>query len=153
MTEFVYTLALEHGKYYCGMTRDLPYRIAQHWCTGQGAKWTTLHKPIRVLSVQDCPQGQGKALETACFSALCCQFGWSNCRGASWTQLEMPNAPSFIRKLEMYSPSKQDQLTADSSGKPDQPVFFATPSTGELMKHNSAGESSSLCSMVGSGEI
>ena len=46
----VYVLKLEDECYYVGITMNLNQRLAQHW-TGQGAKWTRLHKPTEVLRV------------------------------------------------------------------------------------------------------
>ena len=46
----VYVLKLENDNYYVGITYNLNLRMAQHW-TGQGAKWTKLHKPISIEKV------------------------------------------------------------------------------------------------------
>ena len=46
----VYVLELEGDNYYVGMTHNLNQRLAQHF-SGNGAKWTKLHKPISVLRV------------------------------------------------------------------------------------------------------
>jgi predicted GIY-YIG superfamily endonuclease len=43
-------LKLENDNYYVGITYNLNLRMAQHW-TGQGAKWTKLHKPISIEKV------------------------------------------------------------------------------------------------------
>lgn len=53
---WLYALKLEHGKYYVGFTaRYNPYdRIMQHVeGVGDGARWTELHKPIKVVEVRD----------------------------------------------------------------------------------------------------
>jgi predicted GIY-YIG superfamily endonuclease len=46
----VYVLALEHDKYYVGITYNFNLRIAQH-ISGSGALWTRLHKPIKVIEI------------------------------------------------------------------------------------------------------
>jgi len=46
----VYVLELEDDCWYVGITMNLNHRLSQHW-TGDGAKWTRLHKPIRVYRV------------------------------------------------------------------------------------------------------
>lgn len=46
----VYVLQLEDDCWYVGMTYQLNFRMAQHW-SGQGAIWTRLHKPIRIVDV------------------------------------------------------------------------------------------------------
>lgn len=46
----LYTLELEHGCYYVGITRfrSVQVRYQQH-ATGRGSKWTKLHLPIRII--------------------------------------------------------------------------------------------------------
>lgn len=46
----VYVLELEDDCWYVGITMNLNQRLAQHW-TGNGAKWTKLHKPVKIFSV------------------------------------------------------------------------------------------------------
>ena len=46
----IYILELEDGCYYVGQTFNLNFRLSQHY-SGQGAKWTRLHKPVSVLKV------------------------------------------------------------------------------------------------------
>ena len=47
----VYVLELEDDCYYVGITYNLNLRLSQHW-SGNGAKWTKLHKPISVILVE-----------------------------------------------------------------------------------------------------
>ena len=46
----VYVLKLEDECYYIGITMNLNQRLAQHW-SGAGAKWTRLHKPVKVAYI------------------------------------------------------------------------------------------------------
>jgi predicted GIY-YIG superfamily endonuclease len=46
----VYVLKLENENWYVGITYNLNLRMAQHW-SGNGAKWTKLHKPISIEKV------------------------------------------------------------------------------------------------------
>ena len=46
----VYVLKLENENWYVGITYNLSTRMAQHW-SGNGAKWTKLHKPISIEKV------------------------------------------------------------------------------------------------------
>ena len=46
----VYHLKLEEDKHYVGITYNLNQRYAQH-ISGDGAKWTKLHKPMDVEQV------------------------------------------------------------------------------------------------------
>ena len=47
-----YLLELENYKFYVGMTTNVKARYRKH-CSGTGAKWTKIHKPIRVMEVRD----------------------------------------------------------------------------------------------------
>lgn len=48
----VYVLKLKGGYFYIGFTRYLQLRIRQHF-NGKGAKFTKLHKPLKVVEVID----------------------------------------------------------------------------------------------------
>jgi len=45
---FVYVLLCENGSFYKGMTNDLYLRFYEHY-TGQGAKHTKTHKPVKIV--------------------------------------------------------------------------------------------------------
>lgn len=50
----VYTLELQHGKFYVGKTlQPMQDRFQQH-VQGTGAAWTRLHRPIRVMREDKC---------------------------------------------------------------------------------------------------
>ena len=46
----IYVLELEEGKIYVGITLNFNQRLAQH-LSGEGAKWTRLYKPKKVLEI------------------------------------------------------------------------------------------------------
>ena len=46
----LYVLKLEDDCYYIGMSHNLNQRWSQHW-SGNGAKWTRLHKPLEVVKI------------------------------------------------------------------------------------------------------
>ena len=50
ISPFVYVLQLEQNNYYIGITMNLNMRWAQH-CDGNGAGFTKLYKPIKILEV------------------------------------------------------------------------------------------------------
>jgi predicted GIY-YIG superfamily endonuclease len=75
----VYVLELEGDNWYIGKTHNLNVRLAQHW-SGEGAKWTKLHKPLRLSRVSMNETEQKVALD---YIAL---FGKENVRGGSWTR-------------------------------------------------------------------
>ena len=77
----VYTLELENGCYYVGWSKcfeSLGFRLGHHF-TGQGAAWTKLHQPCRVISVE---LGD-KNLERDTTLKLASQHTWEKVRGGS----------------------------------------------------------------------
>ena len=47
----LYLLELAHGKFYVGQASDPVFRFKEH-LAGTVAKWTRLHKPVRIRKVQ-----------------------------------------------------------------------------------------------------
>lgn len=47
---WIYTLLLSDNYFYVGFTENLSQRMEQHF-SGEGAKWTQLHKPIKIIEV------------------------------------------------------------------------------------------------------
>ena len=47
---FIYILQLEKGKYYIGKINNLQFRLESHF-NSNGAEWTKLYKPVRVLEL------------------------------------------------------------------------------------------------------
>ena len=81
----VYVLELENDKYYVGVTTNLNLRYCQHVTGRGGAKWTRLHKPLRILSVEvgDRKVEREKTLE------MMREHGWQNVRGGGWSQVNL----------------------------------------------------------------
>jgi len=75
----VYVLKLEDDCYYVGITMNLNQRLSQHW-TGQGAKWTRLHKPVDVMRVVY--QGNEQAITNEMIAV----YGRDAVRGGSHTK-------------------------------------------------------------------
>ena len=145
----MYVLELEKGNYYVGHTKDLPTRIAQHFL-GQGANWTKLHRPLRVLSVTP----GSRDLETAQFAALCCQKTWQKCRGAGWCIVEMTGPPPFLKKAEQWSASKSGSKPqapqAGSSTQAHASVPMCTARVGEFVEDHKSPERGPLSRIQGS---
>ena len=88
----VYVLELEGGRYYCGISgANLHARLATHFC-GKGSRWTKLHKPVRIHSVQ----WGGTGVERQVTIDLCREFGPSKVRGSDWCNLLKP--PPFPKR-------------------------------------------------------
>lgn len=84
--KFTYTLELRDGKYYVGQTWNLNHRFAEH-VQGQGAKWTRLHRPIRIVRVEVGDVERETTLD------LMREKGWQNVRGGPWCKINMPAPP------------------------------------------------------------
>ena len=52
MPYYVYILLCKDGSYYTGYARDVKSRLEQHR-KGQGARYTRMHKPERVVYVEE----------------------------------------------------------------------------------------------------
>ena len=75
----VYVLELEDDCWYVGITMNLNQRLSQHW-SGQGAKWTRLHKPDKVAFIKY------MGCEQEIVEEMIAQHGRELVRGGSWTR-------------------------------------------------------------------
>ena len=103
---FVYVLACADLCWYVGYSADanIQTRIASHFL-GAGSKWTQLHRPLSVISVQP----GDTLLETCVTIALMCQHGWERVRGGSYCTIEMTKPPACINKATHYASFKTQQ--------------------------------------------
>ncbi len=79
----VYVLKLEQDNWYVGITYNLNLRMAQHW-TGQGAKWTQLHKPISIEAVH---YPASKEMENRITTEYMEKYGGDKVRGGSYCRV------------------------------------------------------------------
>ena len=75
----VYVLKCAEDKIYVGKTHNLNLRLSLHW-SGQGAKWTRLYPPKKLLRVI-LDETEEKVTQD-----YICLFGAKNVRGGSWTK-------------------------------------------------------------------
>jgi len=54
MKYYVYILLCENGSYYTGYTKNVESRFKQHK-KGLGARYTRMHKPKKIVYVEECP--------------------------------------------------------------------------------------------------
>lgn len=76
----LYVLALADEKYYIGITKNLHNRFQQH-LDGNGAKWTTLYKPINII---ESFQTTDKADEDKYTLKYMKKYGIDNVRGGTF---------------------------------------------------------------------
>jgi len=88
----LYVLELEHKKYYVGITYNLNLRYAQHM-TGNGSKWTKLHKPIRIKKVIAEANMDLERMVTIHYMK---KFGYQNVRGSCYSKIIMNKPPKEL---------------------------------------------------------
>lgn len=80
----IYTLELEHGKYYVGRSTFPKKRILAHFTTN-GSEWTKLHPPVRVIS-----QILGDEFDEEKHTLIAMNtYGVDNVRGGSYCTLTL----------------------------------------------------------------
>jgi predicted GIY-YIG superfamily endonuclease len=85
MSAYVYTLNLEKGRKYVGMTSNINRRLDQHF-NGDGAKWTQKYLPVSVNSIQKVSSvDYAKKLETKIYHNMKDYHGTEKVRGAGHT--------------------------------------------------------------------
>ena len=78
----IYVLECEGGKFYVGKTGDGERRLKQH-ISGQGAQWTKMHKPKRIV---DYYKNAKDSDEKKVFESMVKKHGASKVRGAHFTK-------------------------------------------------------------------
>ena len=125
----VYTLELEDRCFYASHSLDVETRIAAHFLgKGAGAKWTNLHRPLRVLSVVP----GDTLLENLTTIALMVQHGHECVRGGKWCALEHKCPASIQRAMCFMRPEDQrDEKEEERDEKPLQACDEERHSTAE----------------------
>ena len=82
---YVYTLNLEGGRKYVGITSNPNERITNHF-NGNGAKWTQKYQPVSVNSINPCKSLESaKNAERIVYYRMKNYHGSNNVRGAGNT--------------------------------------------------------------------
>lgn len=85
---YLYLLELEHGMFYIGSTCSVRRRFEYHK-RGEGAKWTQIHRPIRILEQRCLGRMSAKdacKLEQVMFDEYFLKYGYA-LRGAGKCQV------------------------------------------------------------------
>lgn len=77
---WIYTLLLSNNKYYVGFTENLTQRMEQHF-KSEGAKWTQLHKPVKIIEVVEETNDWQEDFTTL---VMMRKHGIENVRGGMW---------------------------------------------------------------------
>jgi predicted GIY-YIG superfamily endonuclease len=82
---YVYTLNLEGGRKYVGMTSNIDRRLEEHF-SGNGSKWTQKYSPESISNIRKVPSAQyAKKLETIMYTNMKNYHGGDKVRGAGHT--------------------------------------------------------------------
>ena len=85
MASKIYLIECEGEKYYVGKTNMITRRVLEHF-TGNGSKWTKLHKPIKVISILDSDDIFAEEKHT--YLAMD-KYGIENVRGGSYSTIKL----------------------------------------------------------------
>jgi hypothetical protein len=77
--EVTYVLKLENNNWYVGKSKSLHHRLTDHF-SGEGAKWTKIHRPIEVKEIRPGNYEKETTLE------YMGKYGIEVVRGFSWCQ-------------------------------------------------------------------
>ena len=84
-----YVLECENDKWYIGKSYNVNFRLGQH-LSGNGAKWTKLHKPKKIVGIYLGNQEKRRTLE------LMRKHGWQNVRGGGWCRVNLQSPPADL---------------------------------------------------------
>jgi predicted GIY-YIG superfamily endonuclease len=94
---YLYTLQLQSGKYYVGKSDDPDTRYLAHK-NGNGAVWTKIHKPVKILEIRKL---NGEHDETNTTKDLMKKYGVDNVRGGAYTQSVLDDATKAVLEREI----------------------------------------------------
>jgi hypothetical protein len=100
---FIYTLQLQHGKYYIGKTDNPKFRLDNHF-NSNGSAWTNLYKPIKVLEIIPNCDNYDEDKYTRKYMD---KYGINNVRGGSFVSIELDK--STIDHLKQMSNGTNDK--------------------------------------------
>jgi len=101
MTTKIYLIECEGGKYYVGRTNCIDRRVLEHF-TGNGSKWTQLHKPVKVIKIIEGSDIFDEEKQT--YLAME-QYGIDNVRGGCYSTIKLSEydkkkITEFIRSMK-----------------------------------------------------
>ncbi len=108
----IYTLELEDGCYYVGITHNINMRYAQH-LAGQGANWTTVHKPLRILEVFS--EDATLRRENEITKQYMEKYGEAKVRGGSYCKVSRPDPKYLMADDDVKEMCKKVGVTFHSS--------------------------------------
>jgi hypothetical protein len=141
MTQYVYVLKLQDGKYYAGKSSEPDRRFLEHKY-GTASEWTKQYKPI-MPAIQEIPI-TSEHDETNITIDLMKKYGIDNVRGGPWTSVVLTkDEKSFIQKQihsesdECYGCGQTDHFVKECPSKVQRSntlQCFGCQETGHFVK-------------------
>lgn len=106
---FLYVLALSEGCFYVGLTSDIVHRLSQHRA-GEGAEWTKLHPPVRVLHTICTGTRDARAaeqMEDEVTITFMLRYGVDKVRGGHFSYIEQEMVESQLRVRGIWERIRQ----------------------------------------------
>ena len=96
---YIYVLELTGGYYYVGKTQNVEMRYQQH-CSGNGAVWTRLHGPIRLVESYKTSNTFEEDRKT---KEIMAKYGIDKVRGGSYTTEHLDRYTIEFLQKEIWS--------------------------------------------------
>ena len=92
---YIYTLQLQHNKYYVGKTSNPYFRIENHF-NSNGSEWTKIYKPVKLLELIN-----GDDYDEDKYTKIYMdKYGIDNVRGGSYTSIDLDqNTKNLLIKI------------------------------------------------------
>lgn len=100
----IYTIALEGGCYYVGLSEQIMKRIEQHEI-GKGSVWTRLHRPIGIVECQTRDVHdlkEAEQFEDITTVEMMVKYGWRNVRGGHFCQRDESATEADLRSYGVW---------------------------------------------------
>lgn len=108
----LYVLALADGCFYVGLTSDVTHRTQQHF-GGEGAEWTKLHPPLRILHTIGTGTRDGRAaeqMEDEVTVTLMLRYGIDKVRGGHYSYVDQALVEAQLRAHGIWERVKRAEL-------------------------------------------
>ena len=92
MTLSIYVIKLTNNKYYVGKTKDVNFRLGQHF-DGFGSMWTQKYKPVEVIKIIETNDDFDEDKITLKYMA---KYGIDNVRGGSFCKIELDDNDKIV---------------------------------------------------------
>jgi predicted GIY-YIG superfamily endonuclease len=136
MSETLYVLKLQGGKYYVGKSADVAQRFKQH-LSGRGSAWTNVYKPMSIMETRPLTSIHD---ETNVTKDLMKKYGIDNVRGGAYTAVDMTDDQEDMIRHEMRSSTdacykcgrKGHFANRCPNGEEDDEIFICGDCDGEF---------------------